>query len=117
MEAEPAALKATRRVLYHLEPEDAARLIGHVMKSEGGEEAARELLRVPRDAATPRAVSPGTLPARINGKRPVAEIASARKARMGGWEDDDDDHQERQADRRPRRLGAPGGTQAERPMG
>ena len=45
---ERSALNATRRILYRLEPEVATELIGLLLGREGGEDAARELLRVPR---------------------------------------------------------------------
>jgi hypothetical protein len=89
-----ATLKATRRVLCHLEPEDAARLIGHAMKGEGGEEAARELLRVPR-------VRQHLAPC-------YQELSRLGLMRSG---------RSRRTDHRPRCLGAPGGPQAKRPMG
>lgn len=45
---DPSTLNATRRILYRLEPEVATELIGVLLGREGGEAAARELLRVPR---------------------------------------------------------------------
>ena len=43
-----STLNATRRILYRLEPDVTAELIGLLLGREGGEDAARELLRVPR---------------------------------------------------------------------
>jgi hypothetical protein len=45
---DPSTLNATRRILYRLEPDVTAELIGLLLGREGGEDAARELLRVPR---------------------------------------------------------------------
>jgi hypothetical protein len=45
---ERSTLNATRRILYRLEPDVAVELIGLLLARDGGEDAARELLRVPR---------------------------------------------------------------------
>lgn len=43
-----STLNATQRILYRLEPDLAAEPIGLLLSGAGGEDAARELLRVPR---------------------------------------------------------------------
>lgn len=45
---ERSSLNAVRRILYRLEPDVTVELIGLLLAREGGEDAARELLRVPR---------------------------------------------------------------------
>lgn len=45
---EPSSLNGTRRILYRLEPEVTVELLGLLLTRENGEDAARELLRVPR---------------------------------------------------------------------
>ena len=45
---EPSTLNDTRRILYRIEPEVTVELIGLLLKHENGEDAIRELLRVPR---------------------------------------------------------------------
>ena len=45
---EPSTLNATRRTLYRIEPEVTVELIGLLLNHEKGEDAIRELLRVPR---------------------------------------------------------------------
>lgn len=45
---DPSTLNATRRILYRLEPDVTVELLGRLLSQPNGEEAARELLRVPR---------------------------------------------------------------------
>ncbi|MEO8033056.1 MAG: hypothetical protein ABI837_01395 [Acidobacteriota bacterium] len=45
---EPSTLNNTRRILYKIEPEVTVELIGLLLNHENGEDAIRELLRVPR---------------------------------------------------------------------
>jgi hypothetical protein len=45
---EQSSLNNTRRILYRLEPDVTVELIGLLLNRAGGEDAARELLRVPR---------------------------------------------------------------------
>jgi hypothetical protein len=45
---EPSTLNDTRRILYKLEPDVTVELIGLMVERDGGTDAARELLRVPR---------------------------------------------------------------------
>jgi ankyrin repeat protein len=45
---DPSTLNATRRILYRLEPDVTVELLGRLLSQPNGEDAARELLRVPR---------------------------------------------------------------------
>jgi ankyrin repeat protein len=45
---EPSTLNDTRRILYRLEPDVTVKLMSLLLKTPGGEDGVRELLRVPR---------------------------------------------------------------------